>query len=281
MTAPKKAGSLPDEFVTQEKTPREWYELGARLRAEGDLVDAAVVLDEAIRLDPAFEKPYIELAHIMLKTANVEKALYYLHQAVLAASDNLACKEEFLRLVEDKDFIHFSPLTKEMIVICLRSDKICYERLRKIWLNYTKIDPSRPRLAYAELKTGKYGNIDFLQGDLESLSGWRRKFDLVISMIALCHMESPESGWSILSDMVLDGGYMRINLYSEQGRQYVFNARKAIAENGYTSEIEDIRKFRRECPGLLKKRAWEKLQKTEEYYTLPGCRKIPASANAA
>lgn len=128
------------------KTPQECCECGVALAAGGDMAEAVEALENAVRLDPAFERPYMELARIMLKAANAEKAFQYLFQAIRSVPDSSGCREEFLSLIEDRDFIDFSPLTKEMTSVCLRSEGICYERLRKIWLNYTKIDPGLRRL---------------------------------------------------------------------------------------------------------------------------------------
>ncbi len=138
------------------------------------------------------------------------------------------------------------------------------------------VDLSLTSLAYAKLQITKHGyeNVTFRQADILKLGQLDQKFDIVTSMGVLHHMSEPESGWDVLYDLVKPGGYMRIGLYSELARQAVVAAREKIAARGYSSSADDIKKFRRECPKLLKKKNLEKLLASPDFYSLPACRDL-------
>ena len=110
------------------------------------------------------------------------------------------------------------------------------------------VDLSLSSLSYAWRKTKELGlsNIEYIQADIMELDSLERRFDLIESVGVLHHLGDPLSGWRILVDLLRPGGLMKIGLYSETARQHVINGRALIAEEGYTSSPEDIRRCRQD-----------------------------------
>ena len=78
------------------------------------------------------------------------------------------------------------------------------------------------------------------------LGSLERRFDHIESVGVLHHLDDPLAGWRNLVTLLRPGGLMMIGLYSEIARQDIIAARALIAEKGYTSSPEDIRRCRRD-----------------------------------
>lgn len=117
------------------------------------------------------------------------------------------------------------------------------------------LDLSLTSLAYARSRAKQLGlrNIEFKQADITKLSSVlpQHTFDYITSSGVLHHLEDPEKGLDILSQLLKPGGVMRIALYSERGRKSIVAARHAIAKGGYPSTPQGMRDFRRDMPDLL------------------------------
>jgi len=108
------------------------------------------------------------------------------------------------------------------------------------------VDLSLSSLSYAQRKTDELGmtNIAYAQADIMELASLKRQFDLIESCGVLHHMDDPLAGWRVLTDCLRPGGVMKIALYSEAARQDVVRGREMIAEKGYSSSVEDMRRCR-------------------------------------
>ncbi len=126
------------------------------------------------------------------------------------------------------------------------------------------VDLSRTSLAYATLKAEEFGlgNVTFRQADILKLAALEQRFDFISCGGVLHHMKDPVAGWKVLKDLLKADGLMRIGLYSELGRAAVVKAREIIARGGYDSTPEGMRRFRRDCRGLLD---------PESYGTITAC----------
>jgi SAM-dependent methyltransferase len=138
------------------------------------------------------------------------------------------------------------------------------------------VDLSRASLSYATRKAREAGitNVTFRQGDILELGTLNLNFDLVSSQGVLHHLAEPEKGWRVLAGLVKSGGFMRIALYSEAGRQAVVAARKVIADKEYGSGPDEIRRFRQDAPRLLKPADYEDLLRYLDYFNMPECRDL-------
>jgi 2-polyprenyl-3-methyl-5-hydroxy-6-metoxy-1,4-benzoquinol methylase len=108
------------------------------------------------------------------------------------------------------------------------------------------IDLSLASLAYAKRKSDAAGvRIEYGQADILELA-LDRGFDVIESTGVLHHLAEPMRGWSALVKLLKPGGFMRLGLYSELGRQDIVALHGVIAERGYGATPDDIRRFRQD-----------------------------------
>lgn len=114
------------------------------------------------------------------------------------------------------------------------------------------VDLSLSSLAYAKRKTLELGidSIEYAQADLLKLGALDRSFDLIESSGVLHHLADPWEGWRVLLSLLSPGGFMKLGFYSEAARQDIVRIRTLIAEHGYASTTDDIRRFRQELGNL-------------------------------
>ncbi|MHA1536312.1 MAG: tetratricopeptide repeat protein [Alphaproteobacteria bacterium] len=140
------------------------------------------------------------------------------------------------------------------------------------------IDLSLSSLTYAARKTRELGfsNVEYAQADITRLAALDRKFDLIESSGVLHHLGDPMLGWRVLVDLLRPGGLMKIGLYSEAAREPVVRARALIAERGYTTSPEDIRRCREDILEMAREEgsAMAKLVEFRDFYSLSECRDL-------
>ena len=110
------------------------------------------------------------------------------------------------------------------------------------------IDLSLSSISYAKRKTQELGitNIEYAQADILKLGDIARTFDIIESVGVLHHLADPFAGWRTLLSLLRPGGFMYLGFYSELARRHVVKAREIIAERGYSSTPDDIRRFRQD-----------------------------------
>jgi tetratricopeptide (TPR) repeat protein/SAM-dependent methyltransferase len=108
------------------------------------------------------------------------------------------------------------------------------------------VDLSRASLAYAQRKTNELGitNIEYLQADILNLSDLGQKFDIIESAGVLHHMDNPMAGWTVLVDLLKNGGLMKIGLYSESARRHIVKTREEIGLRGIVTSEAEVKHFR-------------------------------------
>lgn len=140
------------------------------------------------------------------------------------------------------------------------------------------VDLSLTSLSYAQRKTNELGvsNIEYAQADIMALGDLNRSFDLIESVGVLHHLENPVEGWKVLVGLLRPGGFMRIGLYSEFARQSVIKARALIADQGYASTPQDIRRLREDIVkmGNGGNSELSKLIELTDFYALSECRDL-------
>ena len=114
------------------------------------------------------------------------------------------------------------------------------------------IDLSLSSICYAKRKTRelRLKNLEYAQADILKLQSIGRTFDVIEAGGVLHHLAQPMEGWRVLLALLRPGGFMRIGLYSKLGRQDITAARALIAQRGYGSSAEDIRRCRHELAGF-------------------------------
>ena len=110
------------------------------------------------------------------------------------------------------------------------------------------IDITLASLASAKRKTppALADRIEFAQADIMAVGSIDRRFDLINSGGVLHHMADPLGGWRQLLKLLKPNGMMQIGLYSAHARRDINAARKLIAERGYESTPQGIRRLRQD-----------------------------------
>jgi SAM-dependent methyltransferase len=147
----------------------------------------------------------------------------------------------------------FSPLNKterlNVLVAGCGTGQIAIASAQKyLGARVLAIDLSLNSLCYAKRSTPPdvASRIEYAQADILRLEGLERSFDVIDSSGVLHHLADPFEGWRILLTLLRPGGLMHVGLYSESGRRDVWAARKLIAQRGFGSTADEIRRCRQE-----------------------------------
>ncbi len=136
------------------------------------------------------------------------------------------------------------------------------------------IDLSLSSICYAQRKTRELGlkNLEYAQADILKLQSIGRTFDVIEAGGVLHHLAQPMAGWLVLLALLRPGGFMRIGLYSKLGRQDVAYAQALIAQRGYGSFAEDIRRCRNELAGLGDSPPLSEITHRLDFFSVSRCR---------
>jgi SAM-dependent methyltransferase/tetratricopeptide (TPR) repeat protein len=143
-------------------------------------------------------------------------------------------------------------------------------------LRIAAIDISRSSLGYAKLQSERLGmsGIEFAQADILAVDTIGRSFDVIESVGVLHHMADPLKGWRKLLAVLRPHGVMRIGLYSEFARREVVAGRRIIAERGYGTTPDEIRRCRQELLALPDGAPAKAITKWRDFYNLNECRDL-------
>ncbi len=138
------------------------------------------------------------------------------------------------------------------------------------------VDLSLTSLGYAMRKTRELAitNIDYAQADILQLGALGQTFDVIEAGGVLHHLDDPFAGWRVLVDLLRPGGFMYLGLYSALGRTHIVNVRGLIAERGYRSSPEDIRRFREQLVAEGERPDIGRLWQSPDFYNMSGCRDL-------
>jgi tetratricopeptide (TPR) repeat protein len=140
------------------------------------------------------------------------------------------------------------------------------------------VDLSLNSLSYALRKTNELGfsDIEYAQADIMELGGLGRQFDLIECVGVLHHLGDPLTGWGGLVDLLRPGGLMMVGLYSKIARQHIILGRSLIAENGYSSSPEDIRRCRQDIIAMAEdgNTTMAKICNGRDFFNLSECRDL-------
>ncbi len=138
------------------------------------------------------------------------------------------------------------------------------------------VDLSLASLCYAKRQTLALGlnNIAFGEADIVKLSGLDRSFDIVDASGVLHHMADPWAGWRVLLSLLRPGGFMRVGLYSKLARRDINAARAFVAERGYASTPDDIRRSRQEILALPAGEPAKNVASSLDFFVTSECRDL-------
>jgi len=140
------------------------------------------------------------------------------------------------------------------------------------------VDLSLSSLSYASRKFRQLGlsNVEFAQADIMELGNLKRQFDFIGCTGVLHHLGDPLAGWQVLTELLRRDGVMKIALYSDTARRDIVRARSLIAERGYSTSPEDIRRCRQHMIGLAAQgnQQMAGLCKKRDFFSLSDCRDL-------
>jgi len=138
------------------------------------------------------------------------------------------------------------------------------------------VDLSLASLAHALRRTREagVGNLEYAQADILALPHTGRRFDVIESSGVLHHMEDPLNGWARLVEMLRPGGFMKIGLYSEEGRKPVVAARRFIREQGFAGTDEGIREARQAILDLPADHLARRVLNRPDFFATSACRDL-------
>jgi SAM-dependent methyltransferase len=135
------------------------------------------------------------------------------------------------------------------------------------------VDISLASLASAKRKVpaALADKIEFAQADIMAIGSIDRRFGLINSGGVLHHMGDPLGGWRELIKLLKPNGLMQIGLYSALARRDIVAARRLIAERGYQSTPEGIRRCRQD---LFNGAEPFKFMTMSDFFSMSDCRDL-------
>jgi SAM-dependent methyltransferase len=136
------------------------------------------------------------------------------------------------------------------------------------------VDLSCASLCYAKrqaLALG-LGNVSFAEADILELGSIGRTFDVIDSSGVLHHIGDPWAAWRVLLSLLRPGGFMRVGLYSKLARWDITAARAFVAERGYASTAQDIRRSRQHILALPESEPARQIVTYLDFFTTSECR---------
>jgi SAM-dependent methyltransferase len=138
------------------------------------------------------------------------------------------------------------------------------------------IDLSLSSLSYAKRKTREMGltSIEYVQADIMKLEALERRFDFVESCGVLHHLADPWAGWRTLLSLLRPGGFMKLGFYSELARREIVRTRAFIAEQGYGSNPEEIRRCRQDMMDKRGAGNFAAIFRMTDFFSISECRDL-------
>jgi tetratricopeptide (TPR) repeat protein len=138
------------------------------------------------------------------------------------------------------------------------------------------IDLSRTSLGYAKRKTQALGlnNIDYAQADILQLGALDRRFDVIEAVGVLHHLKDPDAGWRVLLSLLRPQGFMLLGFYSERAHRHIEAAQAFIAQQGFGSGAEDIRRCRQELLAMDDDSLPRQVATSADFFTTSTCRDL-------
>ncbi len=138
------------------------------------------------------------------------------------------------------------------------------------------VDLSISSLGYARRKTRELGlnSIEYAQADLLKLGSLGRSFDVIESSGVLHHLADPWAGWRVLLSLLRPGGFMNLGFYSEVARRNIVRIRDFIAEQGYGTTADEIRRCRQDLMVLNKSMDFGNTIQSADFFSVSSCRDL-------
>ena len=138
------------------------------------------------------------------------------------------------------------------------------------------IDLSMSSLCYARRKTQELGlaSIEYAQADLLKLGSLGRSFDVIESVGVLHHLADPFAGWQALLSLLRPGGFMELGFYSATARRNIVRIWDYIAQQGYGSSADEIRRFRQDLMDSGSSADFGAALNSADFFSISTCRDL-------
>ncbi len=138
------------------------------------------------------------------------------------------------------------------------------------------VDLSMDSLCYARRKTRELGlnMIEYAQADILQLGVIGQNFDVIESVGVLHHLDDPLAGWGVLLSLLRPGGFMKLGFYSKLARRNIVRVRSLIADRGYGSTPDEIRRCRQDLVEMDKHADFGTTIKSSDFYSVSTCRDL-------
>jgi 2-polyprenyl-3-methyl-5-hydroxy-6-metoxy-1,4-benzoquinol methylase len=138
--------------------------------------------------------------------------------------------------------------------------------------NITALDISRTSLAYAmrAVEENDFKTVKYFHADIMELGEDDQSYDYIDCTGVLHHLGEPERGLANLVSMLRPGGYMRLALYSERGRQDVVAARRYVLEKEFEDSEQGVRDFRKAVRNLPDGHPVATVSENQDFYSISG-----------
>lgn len=132
----------------------------------------------------------------------------------------------------------------------------------------TGIDLSLASLCYGERKAQelKVKNLEFLHGDILKIAEVGKMFDVIETVGVLHHMKDPKAGLDALVDVLADGGYIKIGLYSTLARKHITACSSEFSQKGFKPTPEGIGQGREYILSLPEEHPYKNFMKYNDFY---------------
>jgi len=97
---------------------------------------------------------------------------------------------------------------------------------------------------------------------------------MIQSSGVLHHMKDPWAGWQALLAVLKPGGFMKLGFYSELARKNVVRIRDFIAQQGYGSTADEIRRCRQALIDLNEQENFGAILNSPDFYSTSACRDL-------
>ncbi len=147
--------------------------------------------------------------------------------------------------------------------------------------NITALDISRTSLAYAmrAVEENGFSAVKYFHADIMELGDNDLSYDYIDCTGVLHHLGEPEKGLANLTKMLRPGGYMRLALYSERGRQDVIAARKYVQTQGFDDSENGVRQFRQAVLDLPAGHQIATVAENQDFYSISGLHDLIFNVN--
>ena len=138
------------------------------------------------------------------------------------------------------------------------------------------LDVSRASLGYAARMAAELEimNVKFLRADIRDLGDWTERFQVIESSGVLHHLEDPLQGWRVLVDKLEPGGFMKVALYSQLGRQKIADTQAMVASGPSLATAARLREARQAIIELPRDDPRRGVTDYVDFYSLRGCRDL-------